>query len=275
MKYSNVIAKLSEPLLITPQRHAALCQILESRLESGVQSEMPSQSQRDPDGLEDASPQAESYGNVAIIPVHGTLVKYPEDIAMSECGCSMEVLNEMIEAAESDPRIETVLYDFRTPGGSVTGIPETGRKILHSRKQTVGFFDSECCSGGAWLAAQCQRLYGTQSARFGSIGVYTLSLDMSEAMKKAGTKMNAVSAGKFKLLGAYWKPLEDDERAIMQARVDKIYEQFKVAMESNRIVRDENFGNGLIFDGDEATELGFIDGVVEDRRDVLELIAGD
>jgi len=273
--YSRVISKLFyEPALITPQRHAALCLMLDARLSSArVHDDNPDLEGDDAPEHPEIEPRMVS--DTVIIPVHGTLVAHPEDIAMSECGCAMESLNEAIDLAERDPAITTVIYDFRTPGGTVTLIPETGNKIYNSRKKTIAFTDSECCSGGIWLAAQCQRFYATQSSRVGSVGVYTLSMDYTKALKMEGVQINAVSAGKYKLLGAYWKPLADDERAIMQKRVDKIYAQFKDAMESHRVVQDENFGNGLVFDGDEAAEIGFTDGVVESLEDVLEMASSE
>lgn len=265
--YSHIVSKLYEPAVITPARHAAICQLLEARLSGGVKLDAA------PMDMPDSEPEeapTQTVGNTVVIPVYGTLVAHPEDIAMSECGCSMEDLNEAIDAAEADSNVKRVIYDFRTPGGTVTGIPETGRKILSSRKETIAYTDSECCSGGIWLASQCQKFYATQSSRVGSVGVYCMMLDMSEALKKDGIKINAFSAGKYKLLGASWKPMTDDERKIMQAGVDKIYEQFKFAMSSYREISDENYGNGLIFDGDEAAAIGFTDGVVESMDDILE-----
>ena len=97
-----------------------------------------------------------------------------------------------------------------------------------------------------------------------------MTLDMTKAMEESGIKVNAVFAGKYKLLGASFKSLADDERAILQKGVDKIYVQFKQAMESYRMVSDEHFGNGLVFDGEEAAQIGFTDGVVESMDEILE-----
>lgn len=270
--YSHVAEKLwNEPLLITPQRHSALCQMLAARLGA---PKIYDDSEPAVSGSNNADEDTETLniGGTVIIPVHGTLVAHPEDIAMSECGCAMEDLCAAIDIAENDSNVDRMIFDFRTPGGTVTAIPESGRKILHSRKQTVAFTNSECCSGGIWLASQCQQFYATQSSRVGSVGVYCMMLDMTKAMKKEGLKVNAISAGKFKLLGAYWKEMSDEERAIVQAGVDKIYVQFKEAMESHRMVSDEHFGNGLVFDGEDAARIGFTDGVVEDLQEVLELL---
>ena len=267
--YSHLISRLyNEPLLITPQRHAALCHMLELRL-AQMDTQMPSQRARTGDEIPEDD-DLEQRGATAIIPVHGTIVMHASELAQSECGCVLEDLNSMIDAAENDPAIERVIYDFRTPGGGVTGVPETGRKILHSRKETIAFTSSECASGGIWLAAQCQRFYATQSSRIGSVGVYCLCLDLTSAMKKDGVKVNAISAGKYKLLGASFKPMTDDERAILQAGVNKTYAQFKEAMESHRVVSDEHFGSGRVFDGDEAAELGFTDGTIESMDELLE-----
>lgn len=263
MKYSHIIAKLfSEPALVTPQRHAAICKLLDARLQ-----DLPSD---EPGPVAQPEPEIVQVGQTVIIPVHGTIVRYPEDIAMSECGCDLETVDGMIDAAENDPTVQTVVYDFRSPGGSATGIPETGRKILNSNKQTVAFTASECCSGAIWLAEQCQQFYATQSAVVGSVGVYCMCIEESRALDAEGITVNAIYAGKYKLLGAYFKPMTDEERAIIQAKVDKLYAQFKAAMTSYRQISAENYGNGLTFDGDDAAAFGFTDGVVENIQEAIE-----
>jgi len=267
-QYPNIISKLfREPLVITPARHSALCQLVEKRMGANV---MDDDDMGGPSGDDDTE-EIQVEGSTAIIPVHGTLVMHPEDIARSECGCDMETLGQKIDFIENDRSIQTVIYDFRTPGGSVTGIPEVARKIRNSDKNTIAFTQSECCSGGLWLAAQCQNFYSTQSSRVGSCGVYCMAIDLSKQLKEDGVSIEAIFAGKYKLMGAYWKPLTDSEREIMQGGVDKIYAQFKEAMESYRVVNDSHFGNGLTFDGDDAEEIGFTDGVAEDISEAIDM----
>lgn len=261
-RYPHLIAKLFEPLVLTPQKFHAVCSVLESK----IAGELPMPKVQD--GDEDDPEMAEA-GTTAIIPVHGILGKHLDGLEMMSGGCNLDTVSAMIDVAEASPSVRRVIFDFRSPGGSVQGTPETARKIYRMTKPTIGFTDSECCSGALWLAAQCQRFYATQTASIGSVGVWTAYLDISRQMANAGENMQAIFAGKYKLLGAYWKPLTDDERAIIQRGVDKIYAAFKEAMASQRQVSDANFGNGLVFDGEEAQELGFIDGLVEDFDEVL------
>jgi protease-4 len=151
----------------------------------------------------------------------------------------------------------------------VTGIPELGRKIAAIvSKETLAFWDSECCSGGMWLAMQCQRAYCTESSSSGSIGVWCAYLDLSRQMAKEGVSVQEFSAGKYKTMGAYWKPLTAEEGDMIQSQVDKIYEQFKEAVQLRRVIADE-FMQGQIFDGPEAIDAGLADGLVESIEEII------
>lgn len=260
--FPHIVSKLwYEPLLITRARHASLCRIVESRM----RGEMPMQEEPD----EPEKPDSFQVGKAAVIPVHGVLVRHEDDIPMSTCGCGCDTVNEMIDNAEADPSVERIIFNFRTPGGAVTGIPELARRIYGLSKPTIGYTDDECCSGGLWLATQCQRFYCAESAAVGSIGVWCAYIDASRQLQNEGINVQAISAGEHKLMGAYWKPLTDDEKKIIQAQVDKIYAQFKAAVNSRRQISADKM-QGQIFDGLEAVEIGLVDGIVDDLYELLE-----
>ncbi len=260
-KYPHIISKLFyEPLLITRARHQAICNVVESHMAKveagGVE-------------VETADPDYIATGKTAIIPVNGVLTAKAQDIPASSCGCGLDEVTAMVDVANADPSISRIIFNFNSPGGEVTGVPELGRKIAGIvSKQTMAFTDTECCSGAMWLAAQCQQFYATESASVGSIGVWCAYLDESRAMDKEGVTVQAFHAGKFKIMGASWKPLTKDEGAIIQARVDKIHAQFKDAMQTRRMVSDE-FMQGQIFDGPEAVDAGLVDGLVESLEELL------
>jgi signal peptide peptidase SppA len=263
-KFPNVINKLFyEPLLITRARHQAICKVVEAHMVkvSAMESE-------DEDDEEDEMGYVATNAT-AIIPVKGVLTAKAADIPLSSCGCGLDEVSAMIDVATEDPTISKIVFYFDTPGGGVTGIPELGRKIAGIvGKATVAFWDSECCSGGMWLAMQCQRAYCTESSSSGSIGVWCAYLDLTRQMEKEGVKVQEFSAGKYKTMGAYWKPLTKEESAMIQDGVDKIYEQFKEAVQTRRVVDDE-FMQGQIFDGEEAVEAGLVDGLVESIEEVI------
>ena len=283
-RYPQIISKLFyEPVIVTPAQHAAMVRVLEARLAAGGdvadgrwQLSKGNGRKRvseddDYESSEDEGPLGdwETHGKNAIIPVHGVLTGHASDIPMSACGCGLDVVASMIDVAMADSVVENLFFDMRSPGGGVVGTPEVGRKIAGiTSKRTVAFTDSQCCSGALWLATQCQQFYATESAAVGSIGVWCAYLDISRQMSNQGETIQEVSAGKYKTMGAYWKPLKPEEKAIIQKQVDKIYNQFKEAVQTRRVVADE-FMQGQIFDGPEAVAAGLCDGLVEGLDELL------
>lgn len=272
--FPHIIHKLFfEPLVITPQKHAAICQVVSAHMEGRLKA-----SDDEDMEPEDTDDDMTIIGANAIIPVHGVIQQHMPDTPSGGSGCDLERLNAMIDIARAHSRVTRAIFDFRSPGGSVTGVPETARKIasiMPEELETIAWTDSQCCSGAIWLAAQCQKFYCTPSAQVGSVGVWCAYLDISRQMQNEGENMQAFSAGKHKLLGAYWKPMAEDEKAIIQKGVDRTYALFKAAMGTHRTSADDAYGNGLIFDGDEAAERGLTDGTAESLDELMEQLQED
>lgn len=268
MKYPQLMSRVfREPWVITPGKHEAIQRVLLAHVAGHpAKMEMDSESE---DGDEES--EVEDYGQTRVIPVYGILGKHLSGMEMMCGGCSIDDICSQIDLAKYDSNVARVLFDFRSPGGTVTGIPELAEEIAELGKPTFAFTDSECCSGAMWLAAQCDEFYATGSSQIGSVGVYRYFEDHSEEMKKAGVKPEPISAGEFKLMGAYFKPLSDAERELAQAGVNQIFEDFKTAVNIKRPIADE-FLQGQVFRGIEAVQNGFLSGLVGGFEDCIELI---
>lgn len=264
MKNLPHIAQLifNKPWLITREKHHVIQQVFEAHL-AGEKMAIFGEDEKEE---EDHKPRI--VGNKMVIPVHGILGKHLTSFDKWCGGCSIDELSQHIEAAERDWRVQQVVFDFRSPGGTVTGIPELANKISAMSKDTVGFTDYECCSAAYWLASQTDALYATESASVGSVGVYAFYVDHTKRLEDAGVKANPISAGKYKLAGAWFKEMTDDERALLQSEIDGIHEKFKAAIQDKRAI-DSQFLEGQVYFGDEAVDLDVTDGVVEDLEELL------
>ena len=219
-------------------------------------------------------------GNVAIIPVCGVLGKHLEQWEIDYCGgCSMDKVASLLDVAGRSPRIRDIVLNFDTPGGTYMGTPELAKKIREAaeRKHALGgrvvsFCDSLCCSGGVWLATQADQFYCTESAIIGSVGVRMILWDYSRMLDDAGVKVNAVVSGKYKVTGANFKPLTEDEREMLQAESNKIHADFKAAMNLHRSIADEDM-QGQVFYGAAAAEKNYTDGIVDDLDSVLAMLS--
>lgn len=262
MKYPHIAAKIYDaPWLIDPSHHRNIAKQFEAHI-SGARADVAT-GDMEPD---DDEPRL--VGSVQIIPVHGILGKHLGQLEMMCGGCDVDEVGEDIDEAEADPRVQTILLDFRSPGGTVTGVPELGNKIASCTKTTAAFTDSQCCSGALWLASCCEQFQCTESALVGSCGVYSIYFDHTAEMESEGVKANAISSGEFKLAGAYFKPMTDAERTMLQTQCDSIHSKFKAVIQKNRNV-DDSALQGQVFMGDEAAMCGMVDGIVEDMDEFL------
>lgn len=265
-QYPQIISKVFEqPWLITAAKHRAIQRLITTRLQSADGGEIiigePDEPKPDEFAMDNGT---------AIIPVHGIIGKHLSMLEMMCGGCDLDTVSSMLTLAENDDSVDRVLLDFRTPGGTVTGVPELARKIAGYRKPIIGFSDSECCSAGYWLMSQCGQAFGTESGMYGSVGVYMALLDESRALEMEGVKINAVKAGEHKLDGASFQPLSDSARKMFQDSVDKLHEQFKDAVTLKRSIAPSQL-EGQCFDGEEAVANGMLDGLVEDITEVLDM----
>lgn len=217
----------------------------------------------------------EMFGTTAVLPIKGAILKNPDDYDLRHGCCDVDVVRAMAEVAAADPRIERVLVQISSPGGSVLGVPEAGRALarLSEAKPTFAWTDTVMASAAYWFGSQARGVYMSDSARVGSIGVYSLFADASKGLEKFGITINAIQAGKFKLAGAFFKPMSDEERAHLQGSVDRIRDQFHTAVSAQRDLKKGSM-EGQTFTGEEAIENGLADGIVSDLAEMLGIIEG-
>lgn len=269
MSLAGLITRLqTEPIAISPEYLAVAAHAFESlgiaafeRLDLQFDRTQPKQ------------PDIERYGSLAVIPIRGAILKHPDDWDLRNGCCDVDQIRMMAEIAAADPTIEKVLLDISSPGGSVMGVPEAGAALsrLAEAKPTAAWTDSIMASAAYWFGSQAGTIITSPSARVGSIGVYSLFTDRTGFMEKLGMKVNAISAGKFKLAGAPFKPMGDEERAMFQAGVDKIRDQFHGAVKAKRPGIKAEAMEGQCFDGDDAVKNGLADYIAETREEVIEL----
>jgi protease-4 len=219
-------------------------------------------------------PQIDDESGSAIVQVHGVLGQHLSEKDKGCGGCDVADVRENLMAALDSPA-RAVILDIDSPGGTVGGIPELAEFIAKAgeQKPIIAFSDSRMCSAAYWLASQATAIAVSQSSKIGSIGVYMALLDESRRLANQGTAVNTFSVGKWKLSGAPWRPLADEERVMFQSQVDRIGLQFKVAISSRREI-DPQHCEGQCFDGDEAVRFGLADSIVADMDEAIEFASG-
>lgn len=203
----------------------------------------------------------QKFGRLAVVKIHGAIDKVLTQFEM-DCygGCDLADVDTALALAEADPQVDTVLLDIHSPGGSVTGTPETAARVARMRetKEIHAFTSTLCCSAAYYIASQADVIASAPSAIVGSIGVYLAIIDQSRALELEGIKVELIKAGRLKAMGASFKPVTDEERAFLQAGVDRIHADFRKAVTTLREVQTADM-EGQWFDGSEAHSKKLVD----------------
>lgn len=218
-------------------------------------------------------------GSVAVIPMTG-IISHRASM-MSEIsgggGGSVQNLTAQFRQALADTNCKAIVFDVDSPGGSVEGVVELAQEIYNARKQKpiTAVCNAMACSAAYWLASAASELVCTPSGQCGSIGVFMMLQDVSEALKSEGVAINLIKAGKYKAEGHPSQPLSDETRAFLQSQVDSVYTMFVKAVAQQRgtsqaAVRD-GMGQGRSLLAADAVKAGLADraGTLDDVLEKL------
>lgn len=173
--------------------------------------------------------QLVARGDVAVIPLKGVLMPTASIIAMIfGLGSGLNRFRRAVKEAAGDDDIGAIVLDIDSPGGLVDQIPEAAAELRVAReaKPVVAVANTLAASGAYWLAAQADEVVITASGEVGSIGVYAEHRDISQALEIAGIKPTLISAGKYKVEGNPYEPLDEAAVAAIQEGVDYFYGLF-------------------------------------------------
>lgn len=163
--------------------------------------------------------------------------------------------------AATTPEGGTAVLWFRSPGGIVTGIPETAGELkrLSKTRRLIAFTDDMCCSAAYWLGSQCEKIVATPTADVGGIGVYLAFYDFVGYLEQMGVKLEMFKAGDLKGIGVIGHPLDDPARELLQAGVLDSYRMFTKAVTDMRAIGEE-FLQGQAVSGKVAASANLVDG---------------
>jgi signal peptide peptidase SppA len=207
-------------------------------------------------------------GSVALIPVMGVIAHRMSSLDISgPGGTSIQQLTADFRQALGDGNCKAIVFDVDSPGGSVEGVMELAGEIYDARKQKpiTAVCNSMACSAAYWLAAAANEVVCMPSGQCGSIGVYMLHQDESEALKKDGIKITIIKAGKFKAEGNPSEPLSPEAYDAFLGKVNDYYGMFVKAIAQYRgtsqaAVR-EGYGQGRSLLANDAVKQGLADRV--------------
>ncbi len=200
-------------------------------------------------------------GNVALIPIEGAISGSGQQGFGSSAVSSKDIVN-FIEEAEDNSQVKVLLLEINSPGGSAVASDEIAAAVKKTSKPVVALIREAGASGAYWVASASDHVIANRMSITGSIGVISSYLEFSGLMEKYGVSYEQLTAGERKDLGTPYKKLTDEEKNILQKKLDKIHDFFIEEVAANRnleISQVQKIATGEFFLGEEALELGLVD----------------
>ena len=200
-------------------------------------------------------------GGVAVIPVDDVLVN------AGRYGLKYGDIRGRIQSALDDPKVGAILLDVDSPGGMVSGCQELAAFISAAaeRKPMAAFTSSLMASAAYWIGSATGRVFCTETASVGSIGVIMTLIDCSKMLESVGIRINVISSGKFKAAGHPALELSEKDRAYFQTHAENIHAVFRREVAKAMGLdegKSETWGDAQIFLGADAVNVGLATAVV-------------
>ena len=126
-------------------------------------------------------PNMQGAVGIAVIPIHGTLVKRTLGLEAASGLTSYQDIGAMLDAALADPGVTGILLDVDSPGGEASGSFELARRVREAAaaKPIWAVANDAAFSAAYAIASSAERIVVTETGGVGSIGVIALHIDQS------------------------------------------------------------------------------------------------
>ena len=182
---------------------------------------------------------------------------------------SADIVVSGLRAAFADANTQAVIVRINSPGGSPVQsgyIYDEIRRLRSINKETplYAVITDIGASGGYYIAAAADKIYADKASLVGSIGVISSGFGFVEAMDKLGITRRTYTSGENKAFLDPFQSVDREAAAQWQTSLDTIYQQFIDAVKAgrgDRLADNPEIFSGMVWSGQQASELGLVDGL--------------
>ncbi|WP_284139566.1 MULTISPECIES: signal peptide peptidase SppA [unclassified Virgibacillus] len=210
--------------------------------------------------------EGSGFGKIAILHLEGIIQSSGAGGIVTTNTYNHKRFVDMLDQAADDPNVEGIILRVNTPGGGVVESAEIHEKVVEiqaeNEKPVYVSMGNTAASGGYYIAAPAEKIIAHPATLTGSIGVIMESLNYAELAKKLGIDVNTIKSGEYKDIMSSSRPMTEEERAILQAMIDELYDEFVQVIVDGREMPEEKvrkLGDGRVYTGTQAQENGLVD----------------
>ncbi|MGG6264607.1 signal peptide peptidase SppA [Leptolyngbya sp. AN03gr2] len=209
---------------------------------------------------EDRSDSRTSRNRIAIVYAEGEIVN-GQGTAGQIGG---DRLARQLRELRLDEDVKAVVLRVNTPGGSATASDIIQREVILTNKEkpVIVSMGNVAASGGYWISTYASQIFAEPTTITGSIGVFGRILNVQQIANQNGISWDVVKTGRFADSQTVSRPKTPEELKIIQASVDRIYDQFLTKVATSRKLeksRVAEIAQGRVWSGAQAKSIGLVD----------------
>jgi protease-4 len=214
-------------------------------------------------GLDFSKGASKSKSHTAVVEIRGM-------IADQEAASADNIVGSLRSAFE-DANTKGVILRINSPGGSPVQsgyVYDEIRRLRgeHPDIKVYAVISDLGASGAYYIASAADAIYADKASLVGSIGVTAATFGFVGTMDKLGVDRRVYTSGEHKAFLDPFQPQKADETAFWQSVLNTTHKQFIASVKQGRGERLKDaehpeLFSGLIWTGEQALQLGLIDGL--------------
>ncbi|HOM64069.1 MAG TPA: signal peptide peptidase SppA [Dysgonamonadaceae bacterium] len=230
-----------------------------SLLDLDVDAKIPAATVEEMSKVKSSAAQKKSDNQIALLYAFG-------DIVSGNGATNIQdkfMVNE-IEKLRKDDKIKAVVFRVNSGGGSAYASEQIWKAItdLKKVKPVVVSMGDMAASGGYYISCNASKIIAQPTTITGSIGIFGMFPNFKGTTEKLGLDFDAVKTHRFSDFGNVTRPMDESEKSMLQAYIDRGYDTFLTRCADGRnIPKDtlEKYAEGRVWTGNQALKIGLVD----------------
>ena len=209
------------------------------------------------------SKEGKSKNKIAVLYAEGEITEAVTSPYSMDKSITEKVAKELIKLKE-DESIKAVVLRVNSPGGSAFTSEQIWKQVLELKKvkPIVVSMGDVAASGGYYISCAANKIVAEPNTLTGSIGIFGMFPNMTGLFNKVALTTDVVKTNTYADLGDVSRPMREDEKALIQSRIEPGYDTFITRCADGRGMTKaaiDSIGQGRVWTGEQAIEKGLVD----------------
>ena len=206
-------------------------------------------------------PESKAKDKVAVVYLEGEITDETGD------GIVGKDVVKMLKKIRKDDAVKALVLRVNSPGGSANASEQIWHAVQNIKADSIPVVVSMgdvAASGGYYISCGADYIFAEPTTITGSIGIFGTIPNVSKIRDKVGLDIDGVGTNKHSELGdnLIMKGMNNDERALLQAMIERGYDLFTRRCAEGRHVEQDyikSIGEGRVWLGNKGVEIGIVD----------------